>query len=184
MEIPARISVALLLSLTPVRKTPLPRAWSPPPSAPARALRWSSPPTTCRRLRRAASGSSVGLSLKSAPLPVGHQVAGIAPLGKYTNAVRNGAPVAVVASPFAASAASTRFGTSDASEGSAMHAPRPRKKCRRSIALKCCSAAETAGAVSFFMVQGDKSVRRAAAAGAAGVTCVSEVAALGGRRRC
>ena len=88
--------------------------------------------------------------MKFAPLPSGHQLAGMAPLGKYTNAVRKGAPEAVVARLLAAGvAARARVGTSDASEGNAMHAPRPRKKWRRFIAARCCSAVKAAGAAGF-----------------------------------
>ena len=42
IETPARMSVALFLSRTPVRNVPLPRAWSPAPSGPASAVLWSS----------------------------------------------------------------------------------------------------------------------------------------------
>src|SRR5688572_12496245 len=38
-----------------------------------------------------------------------------------------------------------RCGSRDPKAGSATHAPRPRKKCRRFIAAKRCSAAEAAG---------------------------------------
>src|SRR5579884_706697 len=62
----------------------------------------------------------------------------MAPLGKKRKAVRNGAPVAVVASlPAAAgSAASRPCGRSDAKAGKATQAPTPRKNCRRFTARR------------------------------------------------
>jgi len=55
----------------------------------------------------------------------------MAPLGKYRNAVRNGAPVAVTASLPADDAAKRRAGSKEANAGNATLAPKPRRKCRR-----------------------------------------------------
>ena len=53
----------------------------------------------------------------------------MAPFGKYTNAIRSGAPLAVVAS--AGGRGGDWNAPSDSNAGSAMQAPRPRRKRRR-----------------------------------------------------
>src|ERR671933_2704234 len=88
METPAWMRVALLLSRTPVRNVPLPRAWSPAPSGPGSAVRWFNSPRTCTYCWHDSSGWSVRLHWKLDPSPVGHQADGMAPLGKKMNAVR------------------------------------------------------------------------------------------------
>src|SRR5436190_21813799 len=86
-----------------------------------------------------ASGSIVRLSAKSLPVPPGNQAEGMAPFGKYKNALRKGAPVAVVAASLRASAAAanTRPGI-NSKAGKARHTPRLRRKRRR---LKLCDKA-------------------------------------------
>ena len=82
MEMPARMSVALFFRRTPVRKVPLPRAWSPPPSGPRFGRLVVEAAEDLDVALCVSSGASVRLDLKSAPSPVGHHAAGIAPLGK------------------------------------------------------------------------------------------------------
>src|SRR5437868_5444393 len=84
-----------------------------------------------------ASGSIVRLSTKSFPVLVGHHADGIAPFGKYRNALRSGAPVAVVAVVAAnffalAAAPNTRAGNVSKA-GTARHTPRLRRKRRRLV---------------------------------------------------
>src|SRR5258708_4238486 len=92
MEIPARTLVALLFRRTPVRKVPLPRAWSPPPSAPPSAVWRFKPPRIWTWSLSDSRGWRVRLNWKSPPSPVGHQEPGMAPLGKETKAARLDAP--------------------------------------------------------------------------------------------
>src|SRR5665213_1026830 len=84
--------------------------------------------------RRSVKGWRVGLKAKSDPSFSGHQADGIAPLGKKTNAVRKGAPVAVVARR-EGTAPSSRIGASDSKAGRARQTPKPRKKRRRLISV-------------------------------------------------
>src|SRR5688500_18451764 len=72
--------------------------------------------------------------VKFLPSPVGHQLDWWAPFGKYTYAMRRGAPVAAAATAGAAPAvgvAQARLPSSESNAGSAMHAPSPRRKRRR-----------------------------------------------------
>src|ERR1041384_8784324 len=104
---------------TPDRKVALARAWSPPPAGPPLAERSERPPSTWMCSFTLASGSIVRLSTKSVPVPVGHQADGIAPFGKYRNALRSGAPVAVVAANFFAPAAANTRAGNDSRAGTA-----------------------------------------------------------------
>ena len=72
------------------------------------------------------------LSASCGASDVGHQLEGIAPLGKKRNAVRKGAPEAVVAKFFrrARVAATAPTGRNDSKAGRAIQVPTPRKKCR------------------------------------------------------
>src|SRR4051812_12694995 len=95
-------------------------------------------------------GARVEFSRKSDTPPSGHQRVGIAPFGKNINAVRSGAPVAVVANRAVELAANERCGISELKAGNATHAPSPRKKCRRFIAANRCSAAQVTGTFMVF----------------------------------
>src|SRR5262249_55034052 len=129
----ARMSLALFFSRTPVRKVPPPRAWSPAPSGPPSATTLSIPPRTCTEFLCFTNGASVRLHSKSLPSAFGHHVAGIAPFGKNMNAIRSGAPPAVVPSLRAApSAASRLLDETDAKAGSARRELTPRRNRRRS----------------------------------------------------
>src|SRR5471030_3339613 len=117
-----------------VRNVPLARAWSPPPSVPGLAARSVRPPSTWILSFTWASGSIVRLSTKSLPVVAGHHAPGIAPLGKYKNAVRSGAPVAVVAAAAGAApdaVAPSRRDEKPSIAGNARHTPTLRRKRRR-----------------------------------------------------
>src|SRR2546423_369417 len=88
--------------------------------------------------RLCSNGSRVGLN-ESSPFSSGHHFEGIAPFGKKMNAVRKGAPVAVVANLLAVEAVEAKApkGRSDSKVGNARHAPRPRKKFRRVRPARC-----------------------------------------------
>src|SRR5262249_19122316 len=97
-------------------------------------------PSTWMSFRLCSNGWSVGLNASSS-FSSGHHSEGIAPFGKKMNAVRKGAPVAVVANLVAAAPVDAKAfrDPSDSKAGNARQAPSPRKKCRRVKPDRCAA---------------------------------------------
>ena len=152
MEMPAWMSVALFFTRTPVRKVPLARAWSPPPSFSGLALRSSSPPRIWRFLRRGCQRLQGLAQLEI--LFIARRPPGAREWRRWENRETpsaSGAPVAVVGQVRGwREAAKSLPGENEANAGSATHAPNPRRKWRRVKLARRCRLEVFAGSSGVF----------------------------------